>query len=126
MKETQYDLPLTRPAWQEKDVEDKQPLRPYYVRAGDIVKLGPLPYLNGLRGLASIVIQLYHIAPMGTKGLNVIGSVALSTHFILGGFFTTGILLKLLVSAGGGRALTALCPADSRHHRRRARRGTAR
>lgn len=66
-----------------------------WITAREILSLGELPYLNGMRALASIMIQIYHISKPNTRYLNFFASAALTTHFVQGGFLITGILLVL-------------------------------
>lgn len=61
-----------------------------WTNAKSISSLGNLPYLAGMRALASIIIQLGHIFQFNIFFLR---SLALTIHFVQGGFFITGTLL---------------------------------
>lgn len=72
-----------------------------WIEADDIAKMGLLPYLSGMRAVASIAIQVYHICKPGSRSVSYFGSIALSTHFVQGGFLITGALLGLQKSNAG-------------------------
>lgn len=66
-----------------------------WITSDDILKMGNLPYLNGLRAIASIMVNWYHICKPDSRATGFFGSFALSTHFVQGGFLITGGLLYL-------------------------------
>jgi len=61
----------------------------------DIAKMGNLPYLSGMRALASIAIEIYHLVKPGSRSASYFGCFGLSIHFVQGAFLITGSLLQL-------------------------------
>lgn len=68
---------------------------PVWISPSELASLKQLPYLTGLRAIASIMIQVAHIAPNEARYVSFFGFMALSTHFIQGGFLITASLLAL-------------------------------
>lgn len=64
-----------------------------YITTADIVALGHLRSLDGLRGIAVTLVMLDHI--MSTSPTNrILGSIGVTIFFTLSGFLITGILLE--------------------------------
>lgn len=66
-----------------------------WISPAELASLKQLPYLTGLRAIASIMIQVAHIAPDQARFVSFFGFMALTTHFIQGGFLITASLLAL-------------------------------
>jgi peptidoglycan/LPS O-acetylase OafA/YrhL len=66
-----------------------------WITHNDIAQLGNLPYLNGLRALAGVMIQIYHMAPDPSKHVTFFSWAALTTYYVQGAFLITGTLLTL-------------------------------
>jgi peptidoglycan/LPS O-acetylase OafA/YrhL len=89
----------------EPSASDSQPSPPVYVAAekgssGSLVearRLGKVPGLDGVRGLAAIIVVVCHfeiILPIPTFAVVPGGTVPLDMFFVLSGFLITSLLLR--------------------------------
>ncbi|PWN31389.1 uncharacterized protein FA14DRAFT_192995 [Meira miltonrushii] len=77
---------------EEEEEEEEERM---WISPTELASLKQLPYLTGLRAIASIMIQVAHIAPDQARFVSFFGFMALTTHFIQGGFLITASLLAL-------------------------------
>lgn len=75
-----------------------------WITHADIAQMGNLPYLSGMRAVASIAIQMYHLVKPGSRSASYFGCFGLSIHFVQGAFLITGSLLHLQ-KANQGKSL---------------------
>lgn len=66
-----------------------------WITAKEIGAIRNLPYLTGMRAIATIIIELSHVSKEGTSYIYYFAWIALTTHFVQGAFLIAGSLLSL-------------------------------
>lgn len=84
------------------------------LRDGAAPRRARIPGLDGLRGVAVLLVIAYHVAPVGVPG----GYLGVDVFFVLSGYLITSMLLREVLSTGRidlrsfyGRRVRRLAPA---------------
>lgn len=66
-----------------------------WITSKEICRIRQLPYMNGMRALATIMIEYFHISRADSPYVYYFTWIAMTIHFVQGAFLITGSLLAL-------------------------------